>query len=198
LSSRKLYDSLALNLPSYTPYDQYVVGLVDAFCNELQKLPDVAPIDLASSILFTAITIFLIRGLGMMDIAAVQQYVNGSMTTLSGLIESGKYTENTFVKELMSNTLIDWNFFNASLAKDTDLNRILFNFFNDIQNVSHTKNNFEELCQILPDYTEELEVFELLACNLDGSYFHNLGAPDFKLYYPEPFIASPSFVHEEV
>lgn len=134
----------------------------------------------------------------MMDIAAVQQYVNGSMTTLSGLIESGKYTENTFVKELMSNTLIDWNFFNASLAKDTDLNRILFNFFNDIQNVSHTKNNFEELCQILPDYTEELEVFELLACNLDGSYFHNLGAPDFKLYYPEPFIASPSFVHEEV
>jgi hypothetical protein len=43
----------------------------------------------------------------VLDIVAVQQYVNGSMTTLSGLIESGKYSENTLVKELMSKTLID-------------------------------------------------------------------------------------------
>jgi hypothetical protein len=197
-SSSSLHDLLARTLKAYTPSDSPLIGLVDAFSKDLLGLPNVAPIDVASYILFTAMAIFLIRGLGMLDIVAVQQYVNSNMTTLSGLIESGKYTDNTLVKELMSKTLTDWNFFNASFTKDTDLNRILFNFFNDIQNVAHTKNNFEELCQILPDYTEDLEVFELLACNLDGSYFHNLGAPDFKLYYPEPFIASPSFVHEEV
>jgi hypothetical protein len=83
------------------------MSLADLFSKELQNLPNVAPIHVASAILFTAMTIFLIRGLGVLDIVAVQQYVNGSMTTLSGLIESGKYTENTLVKELMSKTLID-------------------------------------------------------------------------------------------
>ena len=120
------------------------------------------------------------------------------MKAVYNFIESGVYSNDLFIKDLSIQNLTDWNIFNTSFVKDTDINNILYAFFNDIQNITHTKNNFEELCQILPDYSEELEIFELFACDLDGSYFHNLGTPDFKLYYPEPFIASPSFVHEDV
>jgi hypothetical protein len=83
------------------------MGVMDVFSKDLLTLPNVAPIDVASYLLFTAITLFLIRGIGMLDVVALQQYVNTNMSTLYNLIESGKYTSNTFVKELMSNTLVD-------------------------------------------------------------------------------------------
>jgi hypothetical protein len=31
-----------------------------------------------------------------------------------------------------------------------------------------------------------------------SSAIQDIATPDCKLYYPEPFIASPSFVHEEI
>jgi hypothetical protein len=33
---------------------------------------------------------------------------------------------------------------------------------------------------------------------LDESVFETLSTPDLKIFYPEPFIASPSFVHEDL
>jgi hypothetical protein len=41
-------------------------------------------------------------------------------------------------------------------------------------------------------------MFEMTANREDNSLYENLSTPDFKLHYPEPFIASPSFVHEEL
>jgi hypothetical protein len=58
------------------------------------------------------------------------------------------------------------------------------------ENNNNTKNIF------LPQVNKS-ETFEILTQSSTNS-LQNLSTPDFKLYYPEPFIASPSFVHEEV
>ena len=50
----------------------------------------------------------------------------------------------------------------------------------------------------LPKYKDIIELFEVLSVNVDNSLYAHLSLPPVKLYYPEPFVASPSFVHEEV
>jgi hypothetical protein len=42
------------------------------------------------------------------------------------------------------------------------------------------------------------ELFDILSMDTDQSLYLHTNTPEYKLYYPEPFIASPSFVHEEV
>jgi len=68
----------------------------------------------------------------------------------------------------------------------------------DIKTVSSEKNNFDLFDTLFPRSYDDLSMFEFLSCDLDGSLYENISNPDFKLYYPEPFVASPSFVHEEV
>jgi hypothetical protein len=41
-------------------------------------------------------------------------------------------------------------------------------------------------------------MFEVLSYDTDGTLYDALSTPDTKLYYPEPFIASPSFAHEDL
>jgi hypothetical protein len=49
-----------------------------------------------------------------------------------------------------------------------------------------------------PNFLEFVYGWDLL--NLDNHPYsaENLSIPDVKLYYPEPFIASPSFVHDDI
>lgn len=56
----------------------------------------------------------------------------------------------------------------------------------------------EELRVLLPKYKDIIETFEVLSVNVDNSLYAHLSLPPVKLYYPEPFVASPSFVHEDV
>jgi hypothetical protein len=42
------------------------------------------------------------------------------------------------------------------------------------------------------------ENFELSNLENDEGVFEALSTPDLKIFYPEPFIASPSFVHEDL
>ena len=56
----------------------------------------------------------------------------------------------------------------------------------------------EELRDIFPQFREDLEMFEVLSYDTDGTLYDALSTPDTKLYYPEPFIASPSFAHEDL
>jgi hypothetical protein len=42
------------------------------------------------------------------------------------------------------------------------------------------------------------ENFELSNLEPDEGVFEALSSPDLKIFYPEPFIASPSFVHEDL
>jgi len=51
---------------------------------------------------------------------------------------------------------------------------------------------------IYPSFREDLEMFEVLSYDVDGSLYNTLSTPNVKLYYPEPFIATPSFAHEDI
>jgi hypothetical protein len=42
------------------------------------------------------------------------------------------------------------------------------------------------------------ENFELSTLDSDDGVFEALSTPDLKIFYPEPFVASPSFVHEDL
>jgi heme/copper-type cytochrome/quinol oxidase subunit 2 len=54
------------------------------------------------------------------------------------------------------------------------------------------------LRNIYPNLYDLVTDYELALIEDDGSLADELSTPDTKLYYPEPFIASPSFVHEDL
>ena len=58
--------------------------------------------------------------------------------------------------------------------------------------------SFDDLIDLFPEYEDELELFEILTYSTDDSLYRRLSLPDTKLYYPEPYVASPSLVHDEV
>jgi hypothetical protein len=49
-----------------------------------------------------------------------------------------------------------------------------------------------------PNFYDLIVDYELAITEDDGSMIDDLSTPDTKLHYPEPFIASPSFVHEDL
>ena len=92
------------------------------------------------------------------------------------------------------------NFFNNTV--ELNLNTVIFlqnqNLINDIVTISVYKNDVINMIQVCPDYELELEVFDFTALEMDEDIYEVLSTPDFKLYYPEPYIASPSFNHEDL
>jgi len=92
------------------------------------------------------------------------------------------------------------NFFNNTI--ELNLNTVIFlqnqNLINDIVTISVYKNDVINMIQVCPDYELELEVFDFTALEMDEDIYEVLSTPDFKLYYPEPYIASPSFNHEDL
>ena len=70
--------------------------------------------------------------------------------------------------------------------------------FQGIKTATSPYYNVDELRDIFPQFREDLEMFEVLSYDTDGTLYDALSTPDVKLYYPEPFIASPSFAHEDL
>ena len=76
-----------------------------------------------------------------------------------------------------------------------------FNFIpsiNELELLTNTKNNFDTLISIFPSMEESIEDVDVWSRYYEESLQYVESTPDVKLYYPEPFIASPSFVHEEL
>jgi hypothetical protein len=67
-----------------------------------------------------------------------------------------------------------------------------------LKNLTSHKNDLDLLRSVFPQFSDELILFETLSYDDDGSLYDDLSTPDVKLFYPEPFIASPSFVHEDI
>jgi hypothetical protein len=64
--------------------------------------------------------------------------------------------------------------------------------------LSSVKNDVEQLVKAFPAIEDDIEMIDLWAI-FGEEYLQEVeSTPDVKLYYPEPFIASPSFVHEEL
>jgi len=68
----------------------------------------------------------------------------------------------------------------------------------DIEALSVAKSDAGLMFKVFPEYANIIERFEFHNIEDDGSLTEALSTPDVKLYYPEPFIASPSFVHEDL
>jgi len=64
------------------------------------------------------------------------------------------------------------------------------------------KNDAIKIVNFFPGYETQNSLMNIELWYYDrdnnGSSINELSTPDVKLYYPEPFIASPSFNHEEI
>ena len=71
-------------------------------------------------------------------------------------------------------------------------------FLNDIKLITPVTSNVDDLISFFPERTVHFESFELSNLESDEGVFELLSTPDLKIFYPEPFVASPSFVHEDL
>lgn len=89
------------------------------------------------------------------------------------------------------------NFTPASL--DTvSFKEIATSMAGELQRVTAYKLDIDLMMDIFPEFAVDIASFDMPLENEEVTLYQTLSTPDFKLYYPEPFIASPSFVHEEL
>lgn len=96
------------------------------------------------------------------------------------------------------NQFVSETYHNFETLQDSDLNLISNQIANVIYTITDIKTNVSELMDIFPACADHIENFELSVLDLDEPSYEILSTPDSKIYYPEPFIASPSFVHEDL
>jgi hypothetical protein len=89
-------------------------------------------------------------------------------------------------------------FFLNSGPQTPQFESLFQSFANDIQKFSILNNNIDELNDIFPEKSMQFEYFEFSSSESDMSTYEVLSTPETKIFYPEPFIASPSFVHEDL
>ena len=94
-----------------------------------------------------------------------------------------------------SNLQLNCNF---TLSNDFLLNNT--NFINNLASTVLLKNNPEQAYKFFPQMQETFTDLEILFDEVkdESTLDYMRTIPDGKLYYPEPFIASPSFLHEEI
>jgi len=71
-------------------------------------------------------------------------------------------------------------------------------YINDIKLITPVNNNLENLIDFFSERVIHFENFELSSLESDGGVFEALSTPDLKILYPEPFISSPSLLHEDL
>jgi hypothetical protein len=111
-----------------------------------------------------------------------------NMSTLSTLLN---LTNNP---NLNSNLFLLDKFYNNTNVVFTQCGEYL----DDLKLFAELNNNADNLLLIFPEKTIQFEYFEFSGMDSDSSLYEILSTPDSKIYYPEPFIASPSFVHEDL
>jgi hypothetical protein len=95
-------------------------------------------------------------------------------------------------------TQLNTFFSDDTLIIPTQFESLFQPFANDIQKFAITNNNMEELNDIFPEKSIQFEYFEFSGSESDMATYEILSTPETKIFYPEPFIASPSFVHEDL
>lgn len=109
--------------------------------------------------------------------------------------------EWTLIDQIVSNYgLIDAFFSNShfNFFYEKNLHPFLDHMVEDMVSLGFIKNDYEQLLLVFPDDYDA--IVNAVVCSMAGerNLIEEVSAPFVKLYYPEPFIASPSFVHEEV
>jgi len=106
--------------------------------------------------------------------------------------------QNTFFMQYNSDLSLLNTSFTSNMFDGTVLNKISTNIINEMYLLTGPKTDVVEMTSVLPDHECTFELFEVISLNVDNSLYAHLHLPEVKLYYPEPFIASPSFAHEEL
>ena len=111
-------------------------------------------------------------------------------------------SHSTYFESLQNSPL--FNFFEPTNLVNFNINLLdnRFDFLNDymlrVGTLSANKNIIDDVESLHPNLHHEITIFEALSYDMDGSLYAHLSMPFEKFFYPEPFIASPSFVHEEL
>lgn len=128
----------------------------------------------------------------------IQDYLMHETNSIISNMETFNFfnlTENDKIFNLFN----DSNFFSVQDIQNTNLFEINKSL---IQNIETAGIEFEESTSLLrliyPNFYDLIVDYELAISEDDGSLIDDLSTPDTKLHYPEPFIASPSFVHEDL
>jgi hypothetical protein len=108
----------------------------------------------------------------------------------------------TSIEEMMLNNPVQNDF--SQLSNLSFFRKDIFTdntfFLGKMSNITTITNNYNTLYKFSPqiqDLTSELEVISTEYKD-ESTLEYTRTIPDGKLYYPEPFIASPSFLHEEI
>jgi hypothetical protein len=88
-----------------------------------------------------------------------------------------------------------FNFVNCESLAFKEIADIMAQSINEVTSV---KNDNGLMIDVFPDFDIDIASFDMVLENEEITLYQTLSTPDFKLYYPEPFIASPSFVHEDL
>lgn len=93
----------------------------------------------------------------------------------------------------------DCSFFSVKDLQSSNLFSINSDLIKNIETAGlEFSDNTTALRAVYPNFYDLITDYELAITEDDGSMIDDLSTPDTKLHYPEPFIASPSFVHEDL
>jgi hypothetical protein len=93
----------------------------------------------------------------------------------------------------------DYSFFSVNDLQNSQLLAINNSLVSGIETGGiEFAENTSSLKLAYPNFYDLIVDYELAVTEDDGSMIDDLSTPDTKLHYPEPFIASPSFVHEDL
>ena len=103
------------------------------------------------------------------------------------------------LKETFLSIDVEGLFNRDSFFNEDTINRFEFKELSTyIETSSSIKNNIDHLINVFPQLDELVGEMDLAARYGEEELEDCESTPDTKLHYPEPFIASPSFVHEEI
>ena len=128
----------------------------------------------------------------------IQEAVNSHTNSLvRGLFHSLPLRSTLYTNLLSNNEIYTYSLpvFKYDMRGNNPLN---FDFCSSIVDSNKLIPDAEDLTKIFPVFKDELELFECISHNEDNSMYVRFSLPPTKLYYPEPYVASPSFVHEEL
>lgn len=143
--------------------------------------------------------VFKMSSLNLPDAIHVQCFIEAKTTPF--FLEVSRHLKTYNIDSIVPSYKSMSNLANTYSQENNEFksfSELFIQLINDLKSANELKSNFDIISKLLPDNYRELELFEVLSVNIDNSLYENLGVPEFKLYYPEPFVASPNFQHEEV
>jgi hypothetical protein len=126
-----------------------------------------------------------------MSVPEISSSVTISSTKNNPLRIAFKETTNEVNLESLFNSN---SFFNESVLNSFNFGGISAY----IEESSNLKNDIDSLVEVFPQLDELVGELDLAARYGEEELEDCESTPDTKIHYPEPFVASPSFVHEEI